>query len=142
MANYYAAARTNAFQVKDEEAFLLEIAPIKGLTLIKENIQEDGIQRYVLTTDYEQGNGWSSLYLEYDEDNISELDIMDIIPEHLPDNEVCIFMEVGNEKLRYLVGTSIAVNNKNQAIKIFLNDIYEQLDELTDTPELITRAEY
>ena len=36
-----------------------------------------------------------------------------------------VLMEIGNEKLRYLVGYTVAVNNKGETVSIDLNAIYE-----------------
>ena len=138
MSNYQAVARTNAFQVKNEEEFLKEMASIKGLNVKKHEITNDGIQRYSLNPNYQSNGNWGMLYFEDDD----EFDIMDIISDLLPDNEVCVFLEIGNDKLKYLVGEATAVNNQNARVDISLTDIYTKLNILTNTPELITRAEY
>ena len=138
MSNYQAVARTNAFQVKNEEEFLKEMASIKGLNVKKHEITNDGIQRYSLNPNYQSNGNWGMLYFEDDD----EFDIMDIISDLLPDNEVCVFLEIGNDKLKYLVGEATAVNNQNARVDISLTDIYTKLNILTNAPELITRAEY
>ena len=46
------------------------------------------------------------------------------LQKHLPEGIVAIFMEVGSEKYRYLVGQSIAVSSKEIKV-INLSDIYE-----------------
>jgi hypothetical protein len=74
---------------------------------------------------------------EFDRDDfISQLSTL------LTSESVAIVMEIGYEKLRYLYGFAIAINNRGFIRTISLNEIYDIAVDLTDKPEEITRAEY
>lgn len=137
MANYYAACRTNYFKVKDNDAFEKAMANIPGI-----DVCDGGDKGFCLLGDDPDGAGWPAwLYDEENGDDI-ELDIGQVVAEHLPDGEVAIFMESGAEKLRYVVGYAFAVNNKGEVASVALNDIYELASELTDRPDDVTVCEY
>ncbi len=138
MANYIAQWRSNHFCVKDTDAFEKEMSGIPGVYAEKE---EDG--RFVLScsSDDDTGSMPQYRYGNKDEDEEEEIDFPAIIASHLLNGEVAILMEVGYEKLRYLVGEAIAVNSKGETRHVSLNDIYERAKELTARAE-ITMAEY
>lgn len=124
MANYYGFARTNYFHVKDLPAFKAELAPIavevvdKGIDArLQREDAEDGL---ICVLSHDDG-GWPSEYLN-DNDEIIEIDIADIIARHMIDDEVAIGMEIGYEKLRYLIGYAWAVNSKGETRSVSLND--------------------
>jgi len=48
---------------------------------------------------------------------------MEMVADHLIDGEVAIFMECGAEKLRYIVGCAVAVNNKREYKVVNINSI-------------------
>jgi hypothetical protein len=135
MANYYASCRTNYFKVKDDEAFENAMSEIPGVEVTTD------AAGYGLLGDDPDGAGWPGWYMD-DDDNEIEVDIYQAVAEHLVDGEVAIFMESGAEKLRYIVGFAVAVNNKGEIKALGLNDIYKMAKELTDRPDDITVAEY
>ena len=135
MANFYGSCRTNYFKVKDDEAFEQAMSEISGVNVIT---NADG---YGLLGDDPDGGTWPG-WIWDDEGNETEIDITEIVANHLIDGEVAIFMECGAEKLRYIVGCAIAVNNKGEHKIINLRSIYDQAKELTDRPDDITVAEY
>ena len=51
-------------------------------------------------------------------------DIMDVVAKHLVDDWVAIFMESGAEKVRYVSGYAVAVNNKGGRETVSLHSIY------------------
>jgi uncharacterized protein YciW len=51
-------------------------------------------------------------------------------------------MGTGYEKMRYLVGYAIAINNRKERREIDLAQIYELAKQVTLKPKRITRAEY
>jgi hypothetical protein len=66
-----------------------------------------------------------------DEEDV-EVDVAEIVAGHLAAGEVAILIEVGAEKLRYLTGIAVAVNDRNEQRCIDLEDIYEVAKELGD----------
>ena len=138
MANYYSSARTNYFRVKDVDAFNKWIKQFSGLeTIVHETegtvgvLFEDGVPFCRWETEKDaDGN-------EHDVD--VEVDFMEELALHLADNEVAILQEAGAEKLRYINGYAIAVNNKGERRQISIDKIYDLAKELGSN---ITRAEY
>jgi len=119
MANYYASCRTNYFNVKDADAFKRAMNKIPGL-----DVQEDALGFCILGDDPD-GAGWPSwIWSDSEEDHV-EVDLMAEVADHLDDGEVAIFMEAGAEKLRYIIGHAVAVNNKHEYRQINLNEIYK-----------------
>lgn len=136
MANYYGSARSNYFKVKDEDAFKAALSEIPDIEV---HGSDKGF--CVLVGSSSDSGAWPCW--GWDEDGEEyEIDIPEIVSEHLQDNEVAIFEEVGAEKLRYLIGYAEAINNKGERRSISLNNILELAEELTDKPENITSAEY
>jgi hypothetical protein len=132
MANYYSQSRSNYFRVKDEDAFLADMEDIPGIEVQGNN--ENGF--VILGDDPDGANTWAKM----DWDDV-EYDIPEIVSKHLIDDEVAIFMEVGSEKLRYLVGVALAINNKGETEQITLADIYAKAKK-TLTYTDVTVAEY
>lgn len=133
MANYYGAARTNYFRVKDPEAF--EAWASKYQVEVIKNA--DGL--FGLLSDCPDSGSWPSSYFDEEKDDYVEIDIMQEVSAMLEDGEVAIFMETGAEKLRYLVGYAVAVNNRGETETISLQDIYSKAKKLGTN---ITVAEY
>lgn len=144
MANYYASCRSNYFRVKDATAFRSAMAQVDGI-----RIHENERGFCILGNDGD-GAGWPSYRNDpNDDDETVEFDLFGVVAEHLLDNEVAIFMEIGAEKLRYLVGNAVAVNNKGRRREVSLEDIYEKAEALVgmtnpDAPReiIVTRVEY
>jgi hypothetical protein len=111
MANYYASARSNYFKVKDHEAFKQALAPF-DVQIIED---ERGV---VIFSNSDEG--WSWWNSETDEDTYGS----EVISPHLADGEVCILMEAGAEKLRYISGYAVAFTNEGREVSVSLNDIY------------------
>lgn len=66
----------------------------------------------------------TSLWPEAD-DEPTDINIVDEISKFLVDGEICILMEVGNEKMRYLIGQAVAFRKgDDRFIEITLDDIY------------------
>jgi hypothetical protein len=138
MANYYSSARTNYFRVKEVDAFNKWIKQFSGLeTIVHETegtigvLFEDGVPNCRWETEkFADGS-------EHDVD--VEVDFMEELALHLADNEVAILQEAGAEKLRYINGYAIAVNNKGERRQISIDKIYDLAKELGSN---ITRAEY
>lgn len=117
MANYYASARTNWFRVRSRESFLTWTHTVPEIS-----VQErDG--RYALFADTEYG--WPSERWNSDAGEGAELDLGTELKAHLATGEVAIFMEVGNEKLRYLNGFAFAIRADGERLSLSLDDIYD-----------------
>lgn len=103
MANYMGMMRTNYFKVNDVDAF---------------NKLTDGLSAEDnITVEVTDGNTcFIGCYapLEYeDEDGDYNMDsFYGQLSKLIVDGDAAIFMEVGNEKLRYLVGSAIIVTSK------------------------------
>jgi hypothetical protein len=79
----------------------------------------------------ESFDGGLPQYIEDDKGNVKEFDdFIDELAEHLADGWVAIMKEIGSEKLRYITGFSIAINNKKEKKIINLDEIYKESEEL------------
>ena len=122
MANYIASARTNKFRVKDIAA--LEAAMPEGIEVYIESFPENLV---CLLVDDPDGGGWPSAIYDETTDDWIDWDVEDAVVPHLLDGEWCVTMEVGAEKLRYLVGHARAFNNKGESHCVNLDDIFKLL---------------
>jgi hypothetical protein len=142
MANYYATARSNYFAVKDEQAFR-EWAGRLGLTVLEPDHRDksaDGIRRFGIAPGASDDNGsWPDSTYDADADELDEFDLTEELAPHLADDEVAVLMEVGNEALRYITGTAVAVNSRGRTATVSLDTIYRAARKLGPN---ITRAEY
>lgn len=138
MANYYCSCRTNYFEVKDPDAFkeAMESFPV-NVCFIAAEPEFKTPDYYCLLGEDPDGSGWPS-YNGEDED----FDFYDYVAGFLADDSVAIFIEAGAEKLRYIQGIAIAINNKKECESVWLNDIYEKAESLVPTGTNITHAEY
>jgi hypothetical protein len=121
MANYYGHGRTNFFAVKDADSFREEVSKFQ-VDIIED--EGDGVKVFALFGNAEEGMPWS--YYDEDTDDYIDLDWQQVISKHLLDDWVCVIQEVGNEKLRYLRGTSLAFNNKGGYKLVSLEDVYKE----------------
>ena len=124
MANWCGECRSNYFKVKDIEAFktFLEKYPAKF-------IQWDNDPTYVGFLSDDENGATPVRYKEESENPQIEdnmVSIYDEISEHLQENEICIIMEAGAEKLRYISGFAIAIHSSGKTTQVSLNDIYEK----------------
>ncbi len=136
MANYYGSARSNYFIVKDADVFEKALEHVPDIEIDKE-----GDKYCILVTGGDFG-GWPSSIWDDEKDIAINIDVPVLVSEHLVDGEVAIFMESGAEKLRYVIGYAVAINNKGETVAIGLDSIYDMAEELTTRPRDITRAEY
>lgn len=125
MADWYGAARTNYFPVKDAEAFQAWIAtaPLRAAKHESEDLWT------VLSED--QFGGWPAfVYSQDDEDDDSEpceFDIVEQLAPHVAHGRIVICMETGAEKLRSLTGIATAFRvtaSGIERIDLALSDIY------------------
>ena len=136
MANYIGQGRSNYFVVKDADAFRAEFEQYE-VEIIERTV--DGETLYGFMDNSLDGGGLSwSRYNEETED-FDDIDYLDAVSKHLAEGEVCIIVESGSEKYRYLNGVAYAVNSKGERKVVSLTDIYEQAKELGSN---ITQAQY
>lgn len=133
MANYTGSARTNMFRVKDIDAFKEAAAEI-GIGVWVGDPTTGLVSAYNEDSD---GGGWPTwIYREPPEDAPEdfeedvEVDLAAFVAPHLADGSVSIFFEVGAEKLRYLIGTALAVNAAGETRFLSLDDMFETAKEL------------
>lgn len=137
MANYYGAARSNYFKVKDEAAFFAAMENVPDIEVHGDD--EKGFCVLVAGGDY---GGWPTMGWNDETEDDYDIDVPAIVSEHLQDDEVAIFMESGAEKLRYIVGCAECINNKGERSSVSLNQIYELAADLTNKPDGVTPCEY
>jgi hypothetical protein len=137
MANYYATARTNYFKVVDEEEFKSFFSNLP-VDIITKNSENTGELLYGLLSTCESG-GWPSYIFDDETGDEEEIDIVDEIGRRLTPGHVAIIQEIGAEKLRYLVGFSVAVNSELERVSVSIDDIYSKSLSLGNA---ITHAEY
>ena len=129
--DYTGIARTNYFGVKDANAFIAWTETLNGI-----RVERRGDLFALLTEE-----GWPSSRSTDDCDD-EELDIVQEVIPHIADGVVAIFMEIGNEGLRYLVGIATAVNNRAETCQVTLDSIYKLAQDLPNTSVQVTRASY
>lgn len=129
MANYYASARSNKFKVTNLEDFQANMP--SDIEVYIEDLQENIV--CLLCNGDGTSGGWpTSIYCE-DTEEYEDWDVESYVSEFLVDGEWCVIQEVGAEKLRYLIGYSLAFNNKGVSHSVNLEDVFEMLPS-TVTP--------
>jgi len=136
MANYTAAARSNYFRVKNQNAFRRWCDRL-NLEILKPD--EDGPQPFFAIAPSDDDTGcWPSLHPESDE----EFDIPHELALHLDPRDVAILMQSGHEKLRYITGFATVVRADGRTFSISLLDIYDRAREEFGQDLSITEAIY
>ena len=129
MANYIATCRSNYFKVVDVGKFKAAIP-----SSIHVAVCADGT--VFLCGDDPDGGGWPTTIYNDETDEDDDFDLEEVIASHLQPDSWCVLQEVGAEKLRYLVGESIAFNKDlEQRFCVSISDIYKHLPEGTSTCE-------
>jgi hypothetical protein len=136
MANYMGMARSNYFRVNNLEKFD-EFCTKFNLKSMQS--QENG-EHYVGFIS--ESDGGLNFEAYDDSGEILPGNITEDLAKLLYEDDVAIFMEIGNEKMRYLSGFAYAVNAKGEEKKIDLGDIYLLAHELTKYPKNISPCEY
>jgi hypothetical protein len=133
MANYYATTRSNYFRVKDATAFEAWCRR-RQLEFWTQEVKGMGTCHAI------SGNetGWPY----YDAEKDDEINLPAEIASHLNPNDAAILFEIGNEKLRYIVGRATAIHPDGTIVCINLDDIYEEAEEVFGPDVTITGAEY
>ena len=136
MANYYGNSRSNYFKVKSKENFKKFLDSMYDMEYI-----EDREGRVGFLVIGEGGSIPCEIWDEENDEYTHDFDFAKLLAQHLQDDQVAIYQEVGAEKLRYLVGYSVAVNSKGETAMVNINDIYRIAQEELGG-ENITVCEY
>lgn len=126
MANYIASARSNYFHVKDSQVFEKFLADVGGL-----GHWTDAEGRYAIFTNDGDSGSWPS-FVQTEEEDFVDFDLTEELPQFLVEGQVAVLIEVGAEKLRYLVGHAVAIHSSGRITEISLDDIYVQAREEFD----------
>ena len=141
MANYYATARTSYTKVKDVEKFKEWVEygiPFAKTVLIEKDSEEHG-ELYGMYFDDDDSNGIPEFDIDENDDSI-DYDICQEIQPHIEDGWSITFMEVGAEKMRYLIGYAMVVT-PTEIEKVSLQSmVSEKLEELGNP--LSTECQY
>ena len=121
MADWYGAARTNYFPVKNAVAFMAWA--VAGSLKPQQSPNSD---LWCLLSD-DQDGGWPSEVWEDGADDGPDFDIVAELAPHVLEGWPVVLMESGAEKLCYITGQAVAFRTKDGAverIKLALDDIY------------------
>lgn len=122
MANYVGYARSNEFGVTDLDGLREALAPL-SIELIEEKPGR------VILLSHGEG-GWPTSYYDEDLDDMVTVDLTATIAGVLAEGEVAVLMEVGAEKLRYLIGYATAINAAGETRTLGLEGIWPLAREL------------
>lgn len=132
MANYTSVGRTNYFHVRNRAA-VDDLLADSGIEIVS-----DTGRGGIALLDSE-GTDW---VVRSDDDDDDGIFLPDVIAEHLAPGEVVVFQCIGSERLRYLTGQSVAVNDKGEKVVVDISDIYARAAEVFGVdPSSITAAE-
>ena len=139
MANYEGWARSNYVLVKDIEAFCKAMEPYPVSVEIEYPTAQ--VKRVALLSASDEG-GWDWVRNHDDEFEDEQEDPSILIGPHLQDGEVMVLMEVGHEKMRYLIGVALAFNNAGETAVVNLDDIYGHAQEIAGLSTIVGTAAY
>lgn len=143
MAQYIASARSNYFVVRDEADFRAW-AEKRGLEVLEGGTIGDSPAFGITPGRNSDDGAWPTHDFSEDDENGDpvEINIAQELSTHLADGQVAILMEVGAEKLRYLVGWAVAVNSNGDKVETSLDAIYDLAQKLGDGKSKITNVAY
>lgn len=107
MANYYASSRTSYVKVKDKKKFNEWEKEVPGRLIMKEDKEHGTL--YGFCFDDDDCGGIPDSRYDEEKDDFVEFNIYEEIQPHISDGWAITFIEVGAEKLRYLVGHAVIV---------------------------------
>jgi hypothetical protein len=126
MSNFYETARSNYFRVKDAESFRRAMAALPSIN-VWSKAGPDGVERYAVASDDPDTGTWPTCGYNDETGEDIEYHMPTEIAPHLVDGEVCVLMEAGAEKLRYISGWAVAFDNTDRpVVQVSLNDIYDK----------------
>lgn len=133
MANYVPFVRSNYFKVKNPVAFEA-FCDKWGVEMIRRGDRDELVG-------FMGGDevGIPLCYYDAERGEHVEGEFMKDLAAHLEDGWVAVVREIGYEKMRYLVGYTVAVNSRGESIEVSLDQIYDEAKRLG---EHITPCEY
>lgn len=143
MANYYSSTRTNYFRVKDPDAFksfMMNVYATEDNVEVWEEIKSSGT--------YFGFGCYGSIMgvpVESDDGELEDFDYEEFISglsEHVADDDAILIMEVGNEKLRYLVGEVVIVTSKGSEYMNMTTTAAEIAAKMLGNENWKTKCEY
>jgi hypothetical protein len=132
MADWYGTCRSNYFRVKDVDAFNEFCAEHEARPI------SDGDGRVGFISDDQYGG----IPNRYDEEQDEFIPITESLAEHLAENQVCVILESGAEKARFITGQAIAIAWTGERTDLSLTDIYKQAQDEFGGDAEITEAIY
>ena len=125
MSDYYATTKTSLFSVTDTYK-LRQLCEDWNVEL-----EEYGDYKFAIHPPDGGFGTWKDID-QFDDDGneiLTNDDFFEELSKLLPENEILICWEVGNESRRYVEGFVFAMNNKNEYLSLFLSDeIYKKID--------------
>lgn len=114
MADWWGFSRSNYFRVKDKQAFMAWLSDTGEVTILHE-------QNGSIAITGENFGGWPT----YRGENCKPCNFAKELAGFLADGEIAVLIEAGAEKLRYITGVAVAIDNRGQRIDVDLRAIYD-----------------
>ena len=146
MANYCCAYRTNYFKVKDNEKFKEFMTHVYAEDLeIFHKKDENGNELYGFGG-YGGISGYFNNENEYEDsdeawDNAYD-NFIDGLAKQVAEDDAILLFEVGNEKLRYVVGSVAVITSKGYEYRDIRDVGMEMARQMLNNPDYTTRCEY
>lgn len=146
MANYCCVYRTNYFKVKDNEKFKEFMTHVYAEDLeIFHKKDENGNELYGFGG-YGGISGYFNNENEYEDsdeawDNAYD-NLIDGLAKQVAENDAILLFEVGNEKLRYVVGSVAVITSKGYEYRDITNVGVEIAKQMLNNPNYDTQCSY
>lgn len=146
MANYCCAYRTNYFKVKDNEKFKEFMTHVYAEDLeVFHKKDENGNELYGFGG-YGGISGYFNNENEYEDsdeawDNAYD-NFIDGLAKQVAENDAILLFEVGNEKLRYVVGSVAVITSKGYKYRDITNVGVEIAKQMLNNPNYDTQCAY
>lgn len=146
MANYIAKTRTNYFHVKDVDA-AKEVLNHLFFSERKADVWTDADQNGEVTFAF-GGDGMLKGIIpegvspyDCDDDSIYEEAIC-ALQSIVADNDAIIIMEVGHERMRYLIGRALIVTKEDTGYVDMQNVVTQEAAQMLKNPNWSTKCDY
>lgn len=146
MANYCCVYRTNYFKVKDNEKFKEFMTHVYAEDLeVFHKKDENGNELYGFGG-YGGISGYFNNENEYEDsdeawDNAYD-NFIDGLAKQVAENDAILLFEVGNEKLRYVVGSVAVITSKGYEYRDITNVGVEIAKQMLNNPNYNTQCTY
>ena len=146
MANYCCAYRTNYFKVKDNEKFKEFMTHVYAEDLeVFHKKDENGNELYGFGG-YGGISGYFNNENEYEDsdeawDNAYD-NLIDGLAKQVAEDDAILLFEVGNEKLRYVVGSVVVITSKAYAYRDITDVGVEIAKQMLNNPNYNTQCTY